>query len=281
MTMLAFTKAIMERGQALETERKVVERNLDVLREAREGWKDTAEKLEGQWEEEKTELLQNFLTLYSKKKEYTQQMQERVKELEDQLEQANEQLAQTKEELAQAKSSAKRSRTTTTTTRDLENEPDDMNEFLYDQDEVNQLAAGQRVTQKRKTPPPNGATASGTAGIKRARNPLTGAMEYYDTSALEEDPALQVNENDAKPPSTNGRKTKKPAVTAKKPAAASTKPKKPPAKAQRKKAPSQQLDNGSDTASDVDDDSAIFDSDMQLNIHAQLAALKEAEEGDE
>jgi hypothetical protein len=157
----------------LETEKQSVERNKDQ-------WMDTAQELQGRWEEEKSELLNNFLLLYKKKQELGTQAQEQAQEKIQQLEDT---LEQKEEELRIAKRSA---------LPDYEDQlPQDQDQVMYDPETVDRLAKRKRAVPSRR------------------RNETTGALEYFDSNVVLED---LENANAAKkkpPPRTNKSKPKR------------------------------------------------------------------------
>ena len=64
-----------KRADQLDSDRNILKRNRDE-------WKDTAEKLEGEWEREKTQLLQNFLKLYNARKDYIKHLEKKLADVE-------------------------------------------------------------------------------------------------------------------------------------------------------------------------------------------------------
>ena len=143
-TMMMFTGQIMEHQKALEHQVTNLQSNLESVASAHDDWKDTAEKLEGGWEKEKSELLRNFLVLYTKKKEQAAEFERRVQQLQTELQKKE-------EELAKARQAASKPAPPECL---LENQPDDNDQVLYDADEVARLAAGpKKVAQKRKRAP--------------------------------------------------------------------------------------------------------------------------------
>jgi len=152
-----------------------------------ESWKQTAEKLEGGWESEKSTVLENFLALYNQK-------HDEVKLLKDDLER----IKQEHEHERQAWMRSTRTPGATSSKPDvpafLTGVHDDDDQERWSAADVARLAGGpktakpktaSRMTKARK-PPPKSAPAS-----KRQRtNEITGATEYLDPDAIFDDPVF-------------------------------------------------------------------------------------------
>jgi hypothetical protein len=159
----------------LQTEKQSTEQIKDQ-------WMDTAHKLQGRWEEEKSELLNNFLLLYKKKQELAKQAQEDAQEKIQQLEDA---LQQKEEELRIAKRSA---------LPDYEDQlPQDQDQVMFDPETVERLAKRKRAA----------------AVPSRRRNKTTGAMEYYDSNVVLEDLENAITAQKKPPPRTSKSKPKR------------------------------------------------------------------------
>lgn len=215
-----------------------------LLERDRDGWRDTAQKLEGEWEKEKAILFQNFCVLYTGKEAQTKTMVDDLQREIDKL----------KDEVVTAKA------VHTGSMRHelpecLKTVPDDVDGGAgYDAETVALLAQGKRLPEP-----------------KKRTNPFTGATEYLDVDAALKDvllPAL-VPPLAKKPRVAVKKESSKPAAVAKrepkvKPAAKKTKAQKPP--------PPVAAASDSDTGSDDD----FVDKDMQAQIMADLAALKKS-----
>lgn len=166
-----FTEQLFHMHQASKTSYDKLQKAFDRLEEARDDWKDTAEKLEHVWENEKSELLENFLTLYRKQQEMTAQAQERLQQLEEELE-------KTKQELVNAVSNSQTYKKDKMLANMLNEEPDDMDTDLYPKELVEKLAG----TGKSKHEPRRGQKRPSTTTVvpKKIRNKATGAIEYFD-----------------------------------------------------------------------------------------------------
>jgi hypothetical protein len=208
-----------------------------------EGWKETAGNLEGEWESEKTQLLENFLLLHNQKQKEVQTLQEENKSLQEEVK--REKQARTLRAPAAARQEMPECLTSI---------PGDQDEELYSSETVARLAAGTRSKEvtftaptKRSRPPPKKATAA----VKTRINKTTGAIEIYDPDAMIAEILKDGDNGDGK------------------------RPKKAPA-AKAKKAPS---DVGANKRvkleeEDVDMD-RVIDKDMQSDIFAQLDALSD------
>ncbi|KAL7555551.1 hypothetical protein ACA910_013031 [Epithemia clementina (nom. ined.)] len=159
-------------------------------------WKQTAHTLEQGWHREKGPLVQNFLTLYNSQQDHIQELEQRIKKLEQELsrythnvDDENDIDLKGKRQLLLQKGA-----------------PDD------DEMEVDRLIAQENETTargRRKTTitsnhniqpqsevQPFRATSTATVAdttanySKKRRNPVTGAIEYLDESALFADKTL-------------------------------------------------------------------------------------------
>jgi hypothetical protein len=163
----------------------LVQTHYQLLERDRDSWKDTALKLEGQWEEEKSMLFQKFCTLYTNKQDYDTQI---IDKLKSEIHQLKEQIAN-----SNVSTAAPRSLTNTKIKAELpeclQNVPDD-HRLAFDDETVRRLAHGQRVPilsikdedlTDNDIPIPKIAMQR-----KRNRNVISGATEYMDA-----DDALQ------------------------------------------------------------------------------------------
>ncbi|GAX09795.1 hypothetical protein FisN_11Lh231 [Fistulifera solaris] len=180
-TWYEFTEHLLHVQQQGQMACETLQTALRHVEHDREAWKETAHQLENVWQNEKSELLDNFLLLYHQQKEKTTQAQERIQQLEKLLQEKE-------QELTNVKKKSKKSHTFDNNSRILlQNEPDDMDSELYPQELVDQLAGGKNVKKKRPS-------ATKTLNPKKRRNQATGAMEYYDEDEAVTD-LLQTEKN--------------------------------------------------------------------------------------
>lgn len=229
-----------------------------------EGWKETAGNLEGKWETEKTQLLENFLALYNQKQKEVQTLQEETKTLQEEMKRER----QTRTERAPAAARQELPECLTSI-------PGDQDEELYSSETVARLAAGTcdkevafTAPAKRSKPPPKASKA--TAAVKTRVNQTTGAIEIYDPDAMIAE-ILKDGDN------AEGKRSKKVPAGDKRKAAA--KAKKAPSDSQRSAGAT---DTGAKKrvkleADDVDMD-RVIDKEMQSDIFAQLDALSDDED---
>jgi hypothetical protein len=126
---------LLQRQEDLAGQLECVKTQYRQLERDRDGWKDTAQALEGQWEEEKSVLFHNFCDLYKGKQDHEKQKVEG-------LQQENERL---REELAEAKvsaSSAKAGSTRPELAECLHNLHDDYDHDRFGAETVKLLAEG-------------------------------------------------------------------------------------------------------------------------------------------
>jgi hypothetical protein len=225
-----------------------------------EGWKETAGNLEGKWESEKTQLLENFLELYSLKQKEVQTLQEKSKTLQEEMKRERQALTQ---------------RAPTTARQELPecltSIPGDQDEELYSSETVARLAAGTRnqevkftTPSKRSRPPPKKTTAA----VKTRINKTTGAIEIYDPDAMIAEILKDGDNEERKQP-------KRPAVDTRKAAKA----KKAPSASQKS---ASATDVGANKRVKLEEDDVdmdrVIDKDMQSDIFAQLDALSDDED---
>lgn len=153
------------------------------------GWKDTAEKLNGEWQKDKDELLERFLILYKKTQE---ELRKALTEIDDLKKSANQEPASL---IAAAARTTQGARTTAAGARGRNKAkaaPAFEYQFgrdveLYDTETVERLAEGRKGR-------PTGDVASGAAreqtgppsvvALPARKNPLTGSIEVWDVDAL-------------------------------------------------------------------------------------------------
>ena len=249
-----------------------------LLRE-RDGWKDTAQKLEGKWEDEKSVLFQNFCTLYTGKQDYDQaiihQMQAEINALKDQ--------GATMNATAPAIESAlidKKATKSAELPECLQDVPQDDHKLVYDDDLVRRLARGERVPMEPTIRPEQYAspaeipTSTTTTAHQRKRhhNPISGATEYMDA-----DDALK----DIHAPNTTTQSAPQPVRTTKRNKTASnTKAKVPPIRAVASKIEMGEVSEPtitpgkSNTDNDAGSDDDFVDKGMEAQIMADLEALR-------
>lgn len=148
----------------------------DNLRVDLLNWKDTAEKLDRDWQSEKDGLLHNFLKLYKKAHEQLGESRQEVSSLKRALAEAR----ATAAVAASTNTTKKRSRSPPPTYAAL---PDDVDHNHFDMEMVDMLAAGQKTsTFKQDTNRSSKKSSKKTLGMRK--NPHTGAKEVWDTDAF-------------------------------------------------------------------------------------------------
>ena len=167
-------------------------------------WKDTAEKLSGEWELEKSGMLQNFVDLYSEKQSQVTALREQTKALQDELDETKEELEKQKAATAAAASNAvhhkqssrkQQQRGLSSPIKDIR---DDYDHEGFDEDFVAQMAAGKKTkltattTRRRRKRSRDGTDLNNNRNKKVLfqKNETTGAYKYYDASAVLDDPEL-------------------------------------------------------------------------------------------
>lgn len=254
-TNLPFMLDLVNDRDAVLSRVKALEEKLSCARQDSEEWKNTAEQLEGTWEKEKKELLQNMFELYSKKQEQAANKEKEVTKLKRELEEKNKAL----------KEAAKRPGGQRYAIPDfLANLPDDHDEELYDSDTVNRMVGkgGRKKAATKRVAPEKVPSAASLP--KKRRNEITGSIEHFDADALVQDRSLfPLPDEDG---ASDDRPEKKSGVASK------PRPRKHPLP-EKKKAKPEPVRNNSDT----DSDDSLVDKDLKDDIMSQLAALKEAE----
>jgi hypothetical protein len=151
-----------------------LQRKLERMQSGLYGWKDTAQKLEGEWDHEKNELLGNFLTLYNEKHNQVKDLQRRIDELASEVEKAR----------AAAGSSGGSSNTR------LGGVIDDQDCEQYNSARLANSAVGRKTTAKRKrtisAPAKKKPTPVTTLSSRRTKH-RTGAIKYYDSDLQSND----------------------------------------------------------------------------------------------
>jgi hypothetical protein len=236
-----------------------------LLERDRDAWKDTAEKLEGLWEDEKSVLFHNFCTLYSGKKEYDDgriaELQQEIDKLKQQLQKASTLGAASTTSVAGRKS---------VLPDFLQNEPnDDHHRLPYDDETVRLLARGERVpmvTVKTEDYGDTDAYAASEKQSKKRQNPVSGATEYQDADeALQDILQSSPDHKKLKGNSTSTQsQNRRPRVL--EVASAAMK------QTRVKELPRPSSERGSD--SDTGSDSDFIDRDIQAQIMADLEALR-------
>jgi hypothetical protein len=223
------------------------------------GWKETAGNLEGTWESEKTQLLENFLLLYNQKQKEVQTLQEETKTLQEEMKREREKQAR----MVRAPAAARQEQPECLTSI-----PGDQDEEQYSAETVARLAAGTRnqeakfatPTTKRSRPPPKKATAA----VKTRINKTTGAIEIYDPDAMIAEILKDGDNGDGKRPKKVQAEDKRKAVKAKSEKSASA------------------ADMGANKRVKLEEDDVdmdrVIDKDMQSDIFAQLDALSDDED---
>jgi hypothetical protein len=153
----------------LKTERDSIQADL-------EGWKDTAEKLDRDWQNEKDLLTHRFFELYQKTHEELVKSSQEVKQL--------------KKQVAEARSSGRPTTKAPILPPADFGQPDDVDFEQIDPDMVENLAAGKRMRTSFIKASENAKKAFSlpTSGAMRT-NSLTGAKEVYNfEDALLHDP---------------------------------------------------------------------------------------------
>jgi hypothetical protein len=225
-----------------------------------EGWKETAGNLEGEWEIEKTQLLENFLELYNQKQKEVQRHQEENKTLQEEMKRERQTPTQRAPAFARHELPAC-----------LTSIPGDQDEELYSSETVARLASGTRNQEiaptKHSRPPPKSSKAA-----KTRINETTGAIEIYDPDALIAE-ILKDGDNG------EGKRPKKAPAADKRKAA---KTKKAPSDSQKS---ASATDVGANKRVKLEEDGVdmdnVIDKDMQSDIFAQLDALSEDENDNE
>jgi hypothetical protein len=249
-------------GQVLQ-KMDALKENHQLLERDRDGWKDTAQKLEGQWEDEKSLLFNNFCTLYSGKKEYDDT---RIAELQREI-------AELKQQLAKASDPGTASTSTVAGKKSvlpdcLQNVPyDDHHRSPYDDETVRRLARGERVPIVAVKTEDSVDTDSYTAiekQSKKRRNPVSGATEYQDADEALQD--IMQSLPDQKKRKGNSSSTQDASSNILEVANAAVKL----TRVKDSPRPSSELAADSDTGSDSD----FIDKDIQAQIMADLEALR-------
>lgn len=131
--------------------------------QCRDLWKDTASKLEGKWETEKTTLFRNFHTLYSERQTLLSELTQKVENLETENAKLHAELAEKDVALATSKKAPRHRKQD-----DLDIQlPDDQDRLHYEDDFVAQMASippretRPAVKRKRARPRTNNVGATG------------------------------------------------------------------------------------------------------------------------
>lgn len=155
-------KKLQKEIDALRTENKQLETN--TLR-----WKSTSEKLSNQWESEKSDLTDRFLTLFNEHKARHVETQKELDHLKGKKQRTEGTVTSNNRS-----SSARRSRAS------FPDDEDEHDYVTYGNDEVNRLAAGPNLKRRSKDRKPAASLTQDSGFV----NPHTGAREYSNTQEL-------------------------------------------------------------------------------------------------
>lgn len=244
-TVYDFTEQLFQLYQEKQTSHDKLKTAFSQLDKARADWKDTAEKLEHVWENEKSELLDNFLTLYKKQQELTAKAQERSKQLEEEL------LEKKKQELDET-AKIKTYKKDKFVADMLNEEPDDFDTEIYSKELVAKLAGSDLNKEPGQDRPPTRVVP------KKVRNKATGAIEYFDEDEALAD-LIQTRDSSNGTDASGGRNAKRPA---------SRKKVEPPKKVRKSK----KDDSSTDSAGNYSE------SELDSSVLAHLAAIKNMED---
>ena len=160
---------------ALRTENKNLEAN--TLR-----WKSTSEKLSNQWESEKSELTGRFLTLFNEHKARHVETLKELNQVKGKKQRTDAPIIRSNQRSTSVSGNRRKSRDT------LPDDEDQHDYAIYDDDEVNRLASGQRRQSSDRKPSASqkkqksqSYKSQGSAGFV---NPHTGATEYSNPKEL-------------------------------------------------------------------------------------------------
>ena len=205
---LRLTEQHDEKIQQLRT----VQEQYQLLLRDRDGWKDTAQKLDGQWENEKSILFQNFCTLYTSKQDHDQTI---ITQLKAEIEAMKSQMATNTISLQRPPTNDTKSKPAELP-ECLQDVPDD-HRVEFEDDVVRRLARGERVPVKSNNSKPKkvattnskSSTSESTTAAqrKRLRNPISGATEYMDADAALEDILEPTTKVPSKPVTTKKSRT--------------------------------------------------------------------------
>lgn len=81
-SLLSLTTSLMDAFHREQQRANQLDSDRNCLKRNRDEWKDTAEKLEGEWEREKTQLLQNFIKLYNARQDYIKHLEQKLADVE-------------------------------------------------------------------------------------------------------------------------------------------------------------------------------------------------------
>ena len=253
-SIFSFCMALVEEIHHEKDNSQKLHSTTESLHERLDQWKDTAEKLDGQWQNEKSKLFNNFLTLYNQK-------QDQVKELEKEIEQL-------KKERDHARQAAAHKRQPDF----LANLPDDEDANLHDEATVVRLAAGRPVNVPKKKRAKS--KDEEDSPYKKMR---VNRKEYNGVDALLNDPSV-FNENGKDRNDEEQRKDSKKRAAAprgrSKAGAAKSKPE-PPERRKPKSVKSESPEVKEEDRSSSPE--PFIDPNLRADILAQLTALKNAE----
>ena len=188
--LLELSLRLTEQQQEVELRLRTVQKQYQLLLRDRDGWKDTAQKLDGQWDKEKSLLFQNFCTLYTNKYEHDQTI---ITQLEQEIQALKKQVVAQETSSVPPRPTINENKTKLLVAdlpECLQDVPDD-HRVTFDNDVVRRLARGERVPipSNNSTIPrshvsdseiPTPIPTSTSAQRKRRHNPISGATEYMD-----------------------------------------------------------------------------------------------------
>ena len=283
--LLELSLRLTEQQQEVELRLRTVQEHYQLLLRDRDGWKDTAQKLDGQWEKEKSLLFQNFCTLYTNKYEHDQTI---ITQLEQEIQALKKQVVAQETSSVPTRPTINENKTKLLVAdlpECLQDVPDD-HRVTFDNDVVRRLARGERVpipsnnssiprSHVSDSEIPTPIPTSTSAQRKRRHNPISGATEYMDPDDALHDILVPTTVVSSQPKKTRvagpkhvDDKTKTSKTLRSKPVVASIKKEVPspphPITAATKNG------NDSDTGSEED----YMDKSMEAQIMADLEALR-------
>ena len=283
--LLDLSLRLTEQQQEVELRLRTVQEHYQLLLRDRDGWKDTAQKLDGQWEKEKSLLFQNFCTLYTNKHDHDQTI---ITQLEQEIQALKKQVVAQETSSVPTRPTINENKTKLLVAdlpECLQDVPDD-HRVTFDNDVVRRLARGERVpipsnnssiprSHVSDSEIPTPIPTSTSAQRKRRHNPISGATEYMDPDDALHDILVPTTVVSSQPKKTRvagpkhvDDKTKTSKTLRSKPVVASIKKEVPspphPLTVATKNG------NDSDTGSEED----YMDKSMEAQIMADLEALR-------
>lgn len=244
----------------LATQLETLQQQFALLERDRNGWKDTATALEGEWEKEKSKLFQNFCDLYCDKQAHAETLQ--VQALQQEIASLKEQqLTAVKNENAVPPSARQ---PLPPLPECLQNAPDDMDREDYDPELVRLLAAGKPLPKK----------PSRKRRIPQVADIDNGVGGEHSSSRTKTDPCIEEERLGTGGFDANfkhGRPNK--AIAAKRVVQETTDPK-PIATAEARPVPRKKENTKTRSDSDTGSDDDFVDRAMQAEIMANLQSLQ-------